>query len=251
MESVLTNACTIKIENFEGPFDLLFHLFEKNKINIYDIPINIVVDQYMEFLFSVQELDLDVASEFIVFAATLLHIKSKMLLPVKREKDEEAQDPREELVEKLIEYKKYKEVASHLTDLHEKWSTAYYKSQEEIEFEYDVRELNLCPKQLTHVYKSLVCKNENKTNKHVRSATDMILQYEKVSMKSKMRQVIKALFNSKFFRFSELFCIKTKSKVEVVTGFMAILELSKQRRLMIEQEKPFSEIIVRKREEKF
>ncbi|GAE89066.1 segregation and condensation protein A [Acetivibrio straminisolvens JCM 21531] len=90
MESALSKACTIKIQNFEGPFDLLFHLIEKNQIDIYDIPIHEITDQYMDYLFAMQELDLEIASEFLVMAATLLHIKSKLLLPSpKQEKEEE------------------------------------------------------------------------------------------------------------------------------------------------------------------
>ncbi|HEX9060229.1 MAG TPA: segregation/condensation protein A, partial [Clostridia bacterium] len=97
MESALTKACTIKIQNFEGPFDLLFHLIEKNKINIYDIPVNEITDQYMEYLFAMKEMDLEIASEFLVMAATLLHIKSRLLLPEKKtgKEEEEAVDPRE------------------------------------------------------------------------------------------------------------------------------------------------------------
>ena len=94
MESVLSKACTIKIQNFEGPFDLLFHLIEKNKINIYDIPINEITDQYMDYLFKMQELDMEVASEFLVMAATLLHIKSRLLLPNLRQDEKEEIDPR-------------------------------------------------------------------------------------------------------------------------------------------------------------
>ncbi|NTV91127.1 MAG: segregation/condensation protein A, partial [Clostridiales bacterium] len=110
MESVLTKACTIRIQNFEGPFDLLFHLIEENKVNIYDIPINIITDQYMEYLFAMQELDMEVASEFLLMASTLLHIKSRMLLPQKKEASPEDEiDPREELVMRLLEYRKYKE----------------------------------------------------------------------------------------------------------------------------------------------
>ncbi|HPZ06121.1 MAG TPA: segregation/condensation protein A, partial [Clostridiales bacterium] len=85
MESALTKACKIKINNFEGPFDLLFHLIEKNQFNIYDIPINTITDQYMDYLFAMQEMDLEIASEFLVMASTLLHIKSKMLLPSRKE----------------------------------------------------------------------------------------------------------------------------------------------------------------------
>ena len=102
LESVLTNACTIRIQNFEGPFDLLFHLIEKNQLDIYDIPINEITDQYMDYLFQMQEMDLEVASEFLVMAATLLHIKSKLLLPSLKQNKEEEIDPREELILKLV-----------------------------------------------------------------------------------------------------------------------------------------------------
>jgi len=112
MKSALTDACTIKLQNFEGPFDLLFYLIEKNQIDIYDIPILEITEQYLDYLNAMQELDLDIASEFLVMAATLLHIKSRMLLP-KREplpgEETESADPREELIIKLLEYKKYKE----------------------------------------------------------------------------------------------------------------------------------------------
>ena len=86
LESVLTNACRIKIDNFEGPFDLLFHLIEKNQFNIYDIPINIITDQYMEYLFSMRELDMEIASEFLVMAATLLHINHVCFCPQRTKK---------------------------------------------------------------------------------------------------------------------------------------------------------------------
>ena len=128
MESSLTYACQIKIENFEGPFDLLFHLIEKNKMNIYDIPINDITDQYMDYLYGMKELDMEVASEFLLMAATLLHIKSKLLLPSKKDKEEEAEvDPREELILKLIEYKKYKEFAESLRKREAQWEGAVYK----------------------------------------------------------------------------------------------------------------------------
>jgi len=117
MESALTKACTLKLDNFEGPFDLLFHLIEKNQVDIYDIPINTITDQYLDYLYAMQQLDLEVASEFLVMASTLLHIKSKMLLPDKKEQKEEVLDPREELVKRLIEYKRYKEFAKELKEL--------------------------------------------------------------------------------------------------------------------------------------
>ena len=133
MESALTKACTIKIQNFEGPFDLLFHLIEKNQVSIYDIPINEITDQYMDYLFAMKEMDLEIASEFLVMAATLLHIKSRMLLPDRKEKQEEDIDPREELILKLVEYKKYKEFSAALKIRESEWEKVYYKLPEIID----------------------------------------------------------------------------------------------------------------------
>ena len=106
-------SISVKLEAFEGPLDLLLHLIDKNKLNIYDIPITLITDQYMEYINAMEEKDLEIMSEFLVMAATLIHIKSKMLLPkVEVEEDEEDYDPRQELVERLLEYKKFKYISN-------------------------------------------------------------------------------------------------------------------------------------------
>jgi len=243
MESALTRACTIKIQNFEGPFDLLFHLIEKNQVNIYDIPINEITDQYMDYLFAMQQMDLEIASEFLVMAATLLHIKSRMLLPEKKEKQEDELDPREELVLKLIEYKKYKEFSVALKEREKKWEKSVYKLPEVIEFKWEDGVLELSPDELKKVYLEVVDRNRRKYNKGAEKMTQ-ILQYEKVSLKSKIRDVINVLVKRHFFMFNELFSLKKNSRTEVVTGFLAILELSKRRRARLEQNKQFSDIFV-------
>ena len=107
---------TVKLQVFEGPLDLLLHLLEKNKVNIYDIPIVEITNQYMEYIAEMRRQDLNVMSEFLVMAATLLDIKSKMLLPAKESEDEEEEDPRAELVQQLLEYKMYKCMAYELRD---------------------------------------------------------------------------------------------------------------------------------------
>ena len=243
----MTNACKIKIENFEGPFDLLFHLLEKNQFNIYDIPINIITDQYMEFLFAMKELDLEIASEFLVMAATLLHIKSRMLLPEKKEVREEDIDPREELVLRLLEYKKYKEFSGTLRQREKDWSVLYYKLPEAIQFTRSDETLELLPSELKRVYSELLEKNRKKINPNV-SGMNQIIQHEKVSLKSKMREIIRELLNRSSFRFSELFSLKQKTKLDVVTGFLAILELTRLKRIKLEQRKQFSDIYIHKSE---
>ncbi len=243
----MTNACKIKIQNFEGPFDLLFHLLEKNQFNIYDIPINIITDQYMEYLFKMQELDLEITSEFIVMAATLLHIKSRMLLPEKKEVKQEEADPREELVLRLLEYKKYKEFSETLRQREKEWSVLYYKLPEAIQFTRSDETLELSPPELIRVYRELLERNRKKINPNV-SGMNQIIQHEKVSLRSKMREVMRELLRRTSFIFSELFSLRHKSRMDVLTGFLAILELAKQKRVTLDQRKQFSDIYIHKSE---
>ncbi len=245
MESALTNACKIKIENFEGPFDLLFHLLEKNQFSIYDIPINIITDQYMEYLFAMQELDLEVTSEFLVMAATLLHIKSKMLLPSKKEEQQEETDPREELVLKLLEYRKFKESSEILRQREKEWTQVYYKLPEAIAFSTREETLELIPEELKRIYTELLARNKKKINPNV-SGMNRIIQHEKVSLRSKMREIVRALLNKGRIRFSELFSLKQKSPLDVITGFMAILELAKLKKVKLEQRRQFDDIYIHK-----
>ncbi len=243
MESVLTKACTIRIQNFEGPFDLLFHLIEENKVNIYDIPINIITDQYMEYLFDMQELDMEVASEFLVMASTLLHIKSRMLLPQKKEAQQDETDPREELVMRLLEYRKFKEFSFSLKDREAEWAKLIYKLPEAIQFTRADETIELSIDQLKTVYMALLERNRKKVNPNV-SGMNQIIQHEKVSLRSKMREITSELINRAFFKFSEFFSFGRRSKLDVVTGFMAILELAKLKKVRLEQKKQFSDILV-------
>jgi len=247
LEGTQAKGYTIKIQNFEGPFDLLFHLIEKNQINIYDIPINEITDQYLEYLSHMQELDLEIASEFLVMAATLLHIKSRMLLPDKKAvtEGEEQEDPREELVLKLVEYKKYKDLALTLKEREMQWSRVFYKLPELIEFEYENRNdsQELSAEELRRTFAGLLQRNASKINNNS-GAMSKIIQHEKVSLKSKMYEVVKMLIKRTFFQFAELFSLKKRSKTEVVTGFLAILELAKLKKVRIFQKKQFSKILV-------
>ncbi|WP_265444436.1 segregation and condensation protein A [Acetivibrio straminisolvens] len=243
MESALSKACTIKIQNFEGPFDLLFHLIEKNQIDIYDIPIHEITDQYMDYLFAMQELDLEIASEFLVMAATLLHIKSKLLLPSPKQEKEEELDPREELVLKLIEYKKYKRFTEILKIREKDGERYFYRGPEDIDLKHEDEPLELSYDELKRVYVELIERNERKMNKNTGKMTQ-ILQHEKVSLRSKIRDVIRTLLKKPIFKFSELFSPKTRSRLEIVTGFLAILELAKLKKITLIQPKQFADITV-------
>ena len=259
MINSVSETCKLKIGNFEGPFDLLFHLIEKNKVNIWDIHIAEITDQYMDYLFAMQKMDMEVASEFLVMAATLLHIKSKMLLPSKNEEkaeSEEAADPREELAVKLIEYKKYKEISLYLRELDLKWSMAFYRpsgiynkaynglyKMYGSEFETSNDNLVVSPETLKNVYQALLKKNSEKSNNR---SVDIkqIIQKSKETLRSKMKQIQQLLLSKGRFIFTEIFSPAKKSVSEVVTAFLALLILVKTGNASVEQEKLFSDIIV-------
>lgn len=250
MKSALSEACTIKIDKFEGPFDLLFYLFEKNKIDIYDIPINEITDQYMGYLFNMNKLDLDIASEFLVTASTLLHIKSRMLLPKdeKEEKkdEEEGKDPRDELVFKLIEYKKYKKVANILKERKNEWEKIYYKQPEDFEFTYERRLINMSPIMLSDAYFDILKKNRKKLNAGAKKIHH-ILKREKVSMKVIMKEIAGFFASRISLIFSDIFPKAKRTRLEIVTGFLAILELAKMKKVEIRQNDLYSDIQIYKK----
>ena len=250
LDFVASNGYSLKLEAFEGPLDLLFHLLEKNKINLYDIPIAQLTDQYMEYLFAMQELDLELASEFLVMAATLLHIKSRMLLPEKKMQNSGNElDPREELVLRLLEYKKYKKAAVEFAARERVWSKLSYKLPEIFQFERRIIIEEMSPEKLGLAYHEVLRRNEAKINRTVQKGIDTIIATEKVTLRSKIRQVVRTLMEKAFFKFSELFSINTQSKAEVVTGFMAVLELAKIRKVKLKQDGTYKEITVTRVEE--
>lgn len=243
LTSSLHEACTIKLNNFEGPFDLLFYLIEKNQIDIYDIPIFEITDQYMEYLFAMQEMDLEIASEFLVMASTLLHIKSKLLLPSKREEDQEEVDPREELIMKLVEYKKAKEFADILRKREKVWEMVYYKLPEALpESAFEVI-LEVTPTLLKECYQKCMQNYHDRQN-DVTQKMDRILKQEKVSLKIKIKELMAKLKRGVRLCFSQIYNLKRNSRVEVATGFLAALEVAKSGKATIHQEQEFGEIYI-------
>ena len=254
MLSSLSNAYKVKIDVFEGPMDLLFHLIEKNKINIYDIPISEITDQYMDYIFSMQKIDLELTSEFLLMASTLLHIKSRILLPLEKDEvheksNEEAVDPREELVIRLIEYKKYKDMAFKLQEKGLSWSKVFYKQSQDNNYEimYNERELDVDVKKLTDAYLNIVKRNKLKENKRV-NEIQKILEKDKVTIKSKIKHIMNLLLNRKHFIFNTIFPLKEKSITEIVTAFLALMVVVKSGKANVEQAKLYSDIIVNYRE---
>ena len=242
-------ALPVKIENFEGPLDLLLHLIDVNKFNIFDIPIVEITEQYLEFVRNMETKNLNVMSEFLVMAATLLEIKAKMLLPVEVDEDGEEIDPREELVQKLLEYKMYKYMSYELKDRMQDAAKAMYKSPtipEEVEGYIEPVDLekligDLTLKKLNDIFQS-VMKRQNDKVDPIRSKFGKI-EKEEVSLEDKLDFVESYAKEHGTFSFRKMLEGQT-SKMQIVVTFLAILELMKVGKVVIKQEHTFADIII-------
>ena len=242
-------ALPVKIENFEGPLDLLLHLIDVNKFNIFDIPIVEITEQYLEFVRNMETKDLNVMSEFLVMAATLLEIKAKMLLPVEVNEDGEEIDPREELVQKLLEYKMYKYMSYELKDRMQDAAKAMYKDPtipaevegyiEPVDLEKLLGDLTL--KRLNEIFQS-VMKRQNDKVDPIRSKFGKI-EKEEVSLEDKLDFVEQYAVEHGTFSFKKML-EGQKSKMQIVVTFLAVLELMKTGKIVIRQEATFSDIII-------
>jgi segregation and condensation protein A len=238
----------IKLEIFEGPFDLLLHLIKKNEIDIYDIPISKITDEYLEYLYSQDYLDLDNASEFLVIAATLLEIKSKMLLPKRQINDTalikgDEEDPRTELVEKLLEYQKYKEFSEVLREI-ELFQEQYLDPICPIEIHYDTKKIDsidLTIDDLLNAFAKVLETNLNRGSK----GEVFKIQREEVTIMDKKREILTLLGLKGRFVFQELFV--NKGKIDLIVSFLAILELFRLGDITIFQEKSYGPIYISKR----
>ncbi len=238
---------TVRLQVFEGPLDLLLHLLEKNKVNIYDIPIVEITNQYMEYIAEMKRQDLNVMSEFLVMAATLIDIKSRMLLPAPEKEEEEAQDPRAELVQQLLEYKMYKCMAFELRDRQMDAARALFKEptippevaeyEEPVNLEELVSGLTLA--KLNAIFKSIMKKQEDKVDP-VRSKFGNI-EKEEVSLSDKMAYLEEYCKKHRYFSFRSLL-LEQSGRMEVIVTFLAILELMKMGTIFISQEEIFDDI---------
>ena len=239
----------VKLQVFEGPLDLLLHLIDKNKIDIYDIPIVEITNQYMEYIQAMDRADLNVMSEFLVMAATLLDIKCKMLLPKEVNEEGEEEDPRQELVEQLLQYKMYKYMAFELKDRELDSGQVMYKSPdipEEI-LEYaepvDLDQLlgDLTMAKLGEVFREIMKRQAEKIDP-VRSKFGKI-EKEEVSLSDKFVYVHEYMRQHKRFSFRQLL-LEQKSKMHIVATFLAILEMMKLGEIHVEQENTCGEIMI-------
>lgn len=244
MQNVLTlesNKYAIKIENFEGPLDLLCHLIDKNKMNIYDIKISEIADQYIEYINAMEEANLEVTSEFIIMASTLLYIKSKGLLPNQVENEEELTE--EQLIERIIEYKKYKEITSKLKENYLEFSKRFFKIAETIELPKQKLEVEYTPDILPQIYQAIVERNNEKVNQNAKNI-EKIAIIEKYTVASKVKEMFKELIKKQKFVFNKLYSISKCNKQEVVTAFNGLLELSRRNKVRTTQEELFADITV-------
>ena len=228
----------VTLGNFEGPLDLLLHLIRENQIDIYDIPIAKVTEQYLAYISLMESLDLDLAGEWLVMAATLLEIKSRMLLPEDpmEQTDEEPADPRLELVERLIEYEKFKGAAEVFREKEAEQSRVFARGAVEVEFDlrpkFDLS--NITAVDLLAALQKILLETDEE--EPVTS-----IQRRKVSVRMRMREVWRKIETAGKIAFEELF-EGDKNRVDIVITFLALLELLKQRRVKVKQARAFAPI---------
>ncbi len=227
-------AYKVKLEVFEGPLDLLLYLIRKNEIDIYDIPIANITEQYLEYIELMRMLDLNIAGEFLVMAATLIHIKSKMLLPPEEKEilPEEEEDPREELVRRLLEYKKFKEAAGVLQDLEGQRKKMFTRTAV---FELDSGE-KFFEASLFDLITALT-----RALKDVPKEVFQKIVKDEFTVEQKVHDLLHMLVKKPLIYLSELFK-NAKNKMEIIATFLAVLELIRLKEVLIVQKKSFGEI---------
>lgn len=234
----MDEAINIKIPLFEGPFDLLLHLIRENKIDIYDIPIAVITGQYLEYIEIMKELNLEIAGDFLVMAATLIHIKSRMLLPADDEVPAEVQeDPRLDLVQRLLEYQRFKESASDLRQREEDWMKVFRRepfSPDEDKEDEELYLFDLSLFDLLDAFKKIL----DKAPPEVVSITK-----ETLTVKDRMSIVMEILEGKETVRFEELFR-ENFTRIQIIVTFVALLELIRLGLARVYQEKEFGSIWV-------
>ncbi len=239
---------TVRLDSFSGPLDLLYHLIEKNEIDIYDIPIAELTDQYIEFISREENKNMEGMSEFVVMAASLIEIKSRMLLP-KPQTDEEEEDPREELVQKLIEYKKYKSVTEILSKRCEEASHVFFREPDIIIPELmkkDELPVEECLKGLTmedlyKAFRDVMIRKEKKVDR-VRSGFKSV-KHDNFTVDEKIVSLKSVLKVSPKVKFYDMFS-KDTTREEILVTFLALLELIRRHNVSVEQDDIFGEIFI-------
>ncbi len=230
----------IKIPVFEGPLDLLLHLIRENKIDIYDIPIALITHQYLQYLEMMKELNLDIAGEFLLMAATLIHIKSRMLLPPDEEPSpEELEDPRRELVQRLLEYQAFKEAAVDLRGKEEEWMKIFHRGPVSDESDGEVYLLDVGLFDLMAAFKKIL---------ETAPPEFVSITKETLTVKDKMSLIMEMLQGQESMRFEEFFKEEI-TRVQLIITFVALLELIRLGLVRVYQKKEFGNIWVMKQSE--
>jgi len=231
-----TTAHNFKLSEFEGPLDLLLYMIRKNEINIYDIPIAQITEQYIGYLRDVETMDLEDLTAFHTMAATLLYIKSRTLLPIEIDKDSDAEDPRAELVDRLIEYQKYKKLTELMEEKEKEneWMVERRRLQHNLPFVEDDMWEKMDIWDLVKSFSSLT------VNLPAERIIDL---YEEVSVNEKTTLLAEFLENKGECRFTEL--IVRSGAMDVVCAFLAVLEAAKMRLIILFQNRMFGDILIR------
>jgi len=227
----------VKLEMFEGPLDLLLHLIREHQLNILDIPMAKITEEYLRYLALMQELDLDVAGEFLLMAATLIHIKSKMLLPpdeVAEGEGEEEEDPRAELVDRLLEYKKYKEAAQTLSLLEAEQALLQQRGAPAIEFEVE-GPLSVSLFELLRAFRDILRRTE--------AAAPLEITPEELNVGQRIVAVLDRLAAESPIEFTGLFAGSSR-RAEIIVTFLALLELLRRRLASARQAEPMAPIMI-------
>ena len=237
MDTLDASYC-IRLDQFEGPFDLLLHLIKQNKINIYDIPIALITKQYLDYISLMTALDLEVAGAFLVMAATLIHIKSRMLLPVEPEDDdeEEGEDPRAELVRRLLQYKRFKEAAGELEERGRLWREVYPRPLLGIETQTsEDGPLDLTLFDLVGAFQGVLERTPSK------ALVELTADY--LTVKDRMNYILQRLEEASAMAFEELFHPEEGRLVLIVT-FLGLLELIRIKLVRAFQPEAFGSILL-------
>ncbi len=232
------NGMHFKLPVFEGPLDLLLHLIKGQKIDIYDIPILQITHQYMEYIKMLKELDLEIAGEFLVMAATLIHIKSRMLLPPdEEEKEEPVDDPRAELVQRLLEYQAYKDSSSSFRKREEIWKTVFHRSLPNVD------DLDFGPEPV--LFEANVFDLISAFKKLLEKAPAAVVEItrEKLTITDRINYIVERMENEDGIRFEDLFG-EGHTRITMIVTFLAILECVRLGLIKFYQENEFGQIWV-------
>lgn len=244
----------VRFRHFEGPLDLLFHLIEKNDIDVYDIPIAEITEQYLDYLAGMKKLDMDVASDFLVMGATLVHIKSKMMLPGLRSAQSdgsEGEDPREELVISLMRYNRCRVFANELKERREKYDgsrTRVAQTAKQLGIDITLPQQEFLPASFDSAVSDITMRNKVRFNDISTKITN-ILKRDKLSVRERMKNMLKIITRRGRLLFSELFAGKKPEKIDRIVSFLAILELVKGNHVRATQKTNFDEILIEEKKD--